>query len=42
MNGKTGRVGGDIPRSAFKITLFVLGAILGLGAIGYLVYLLTL
>lgn len=42
MNGQTGKVGGNIPRSAFKITLFVLGAILGLGAIGYLVYLLTL
>ena len=38
MNGQTGKVGGNVPRSKIKITLFVLMLILIFGGIIFLAY----
>lgn len=38
MNGQTGKVGGNLPRSPWKITAFVAGILLGIGALAYLIY----
>ena len=36
MNGQTGKVGGNLPRSALKIFMFVLGIVIGVGALLYI------
>lgn len=42
MNGQNGKVGGNVPRSKLKISVLVALGLVGLGLLGYLIYLLTL